>query len=75
MGCSLSQDEADDCVDGLQPVCDLVDDPVNEPAVSCDSNDADLVAIANASGADAFVSGDRDLLVLPSPPLPSPSKC
>ena len=61
----LSQDEADEYVEGLQLVCELVD-PVNPPAVSRDPNDDYLVAIASASGADAIVSGDQDLLVLSS---------
>ena len=68
----LSQDEADEYVDGLQLVCELVADPVNPPAVSRDPNDDYLVAIASASDADALVSGDQDLLVLPSPRVLTP---
>ena len=68
----LSQDEADEYVDGLQLVCELVDDSINPPAVSRDPNDDYLVAIASASGADALVSGDQDLLVLSSPRVLTP---
>lgn len=68
----LSQDEADEYADGLQLVCELIDDPSAPPAVTRDPNDDYLVAIANAADADALISGDQDLLVLPSPRVLTP---
>lgn len=62
----LSADEADEYVDGLRVVCELVDDPPDPPAVARDPKDDYLVALANTARADALVSGDHDLLVLSS---------
>ncbi len=68
----LTQDEADEYVDGLHVVSELIDDPPDPPAVSRDAKDDYLVALANASGAAALVSGDQDLLVLPSSRVMTP---
>ena len=68
----LSTDEADEYVDGLRVVCELIDDPPDPPSVTRDPNDDYLVAVANAAGVDALASGDQDLLVLASPRVLTP---
>ena len=40
----------------------IVDDPIEQPAVTRDRTDAYLVALARSEHVDAIVSGDRDLI-------------
>lgn len=47
-----------------------IDDPEDIPAVSPDSDDDYLLALAIAGDADVIVSGDRHLLELKDPPVP-----
>jgi uncharacterized protein len=51
-----------------------IDDPPDPPAVSPDSGDDYLIALARAARADAIVSGDSHLtqLVDPTPPVLTP---
>lgn len=44
-------------------------DPGHAGIAIRDANDAYLVALADAAGADAIVTGDRDLLEMPAPPV------
>ncbi len=46
------------------------DDPPDPPAVSPDSGDDYLIALARAADADALISGDTDLTELDLPDLP-----
>lgn len=68
----LSADEADEYVDGLRVVCELVDDRPDPPAVARDPKDDYLVALTNTARADTLVSVDHDLLVLSSPRVLTP---
>lgn len=54
----------------LVKVAELVEDPVDRPAVTRDPKDDYLVALAVAARADVLVSGDKDLTDLANPPLP-----
>jgi uncharacterized protein len=47
-----------------------IDDSLDPPAVSPDSDDDYLIALARAARADAIVSGDSDLTQLADPNLP-----
>lgn len=47
----------------------MVGDPIDPPAVTRDSKDDYLVALARAQRVDAIVSGDRDLLEAELPDL------
>lgn len=51
-----------------------LDDPPDPPAVSSDSTDDYLIALARAARADVIVSGDSDLTQLsdPTPPVLTP---
>jgi putative PIN family toxin of toxin-antitoxin system len=51
-----------------------IDDPPDPPAVSVDSSDDYLIALARAARADVIVSGDSHLtaLVDPTPPVLTP---
>ena len=53
-----------------------IEDPTDAPAVSPDTSDDYLIALARAAQADVIVSGDTHLtqLVDPSPPVVSPRK-
>lgn len=46
----------------VRGVAVVLPDPVSPPRVVRDPNDDYLVALARAAGADAIVTGDRDLL-------------
>jgi putative PIN family toxin of toxin-antitoxin system len=52
----------------------IVDDPVEQPAVTRDRKDDYLVALARTERADAIISGDRDLVDagLSDPPVWTP---
>lgn len=56
------QDRAAIFVNGVAALSTLYDDLPSPPALTRDSQDDYLVALANTSGADAIVSLDRDLL-------------
>ena len=64
------EDEVRAYVDALAREAVLVLDPEQVPAVTVDPGDDYLVALAVAVGADAIVSGDRDLTELANPPIP-----
>lgn len=54
-------DEAREYVEGLARIGISVADPAREGPITRDPDDDYLVALARTSGADALVSGDRDL--------------
>lgn len=58
-------DEADEYVQGLARLAITVGDPLGQDRITRDSDDDYLVRLARAAGADALVSGDRDLLDAP----------
>jgi uncharacterized protein len=58
----LSVGEAEEFVRGLTRLAITVNDPPAHGAITRDINDDYLVRLARAGGADALVSGDRDLL-------------
>jgi uncharacterized protein len=64
------EDEVRAYVDALAREGVLVLDPQHVPAVTVDPADDYLVALAAAAGADAIVSGDKDLTELADPPVP-----
>lgn len=66
----LSLDEAARFIADLASQTTHVNDaPEPHPAVCRDPRDDYLVALAVAAEADAIVTGDRDLLELPRPPI------
>jgi putative PIN family toxin of toxin-antitoxin system len=66
----LSLDEAVRFVtDLVSQTTHVADAPTPHPAVCRDPHDDYLVALAVATRADAIVTGDRDLLELPEPPI------
>jgi uncharacterized protein len=62
-----SPGEVHQLVAELSAVAIMADDPSDPPSVTRDPGDDYLVALAVAAGADALVSGDRDLTDLTSP--------
>ncbi len=58
--CTL--DEASEYVEGLARLAITVSDPPAERGMTRDPDDDYLVTLARVAGADALVSGDRDLL-------------
>lgn len=66
----LDRTEVDAYVAELRTGTVVVDDPAEPGRWSRDPDDDYLVGLALASGAEALVSGDRDLLHLIEPPLP-----
>jgi putative PIN family toxin of toxin-antitoxin system len=56
-----SPTEVDQLVAELSAVAIMAEDPSDPPSVTRDPGDDYLVALAVAAGADALVSGDRDL--------------
>jgi putative PIN family toxin of toxin-antitoxin system len=66
----LSLDEVSEYVEGLAVLAETVADPGSAPRVSRDPADDYLVALADAAGATAIVSGDADLLAINAPPIP-----
>lgn len=61
-------------VDRIRRHATVVDDPVEQPAVTRDRKDDYLVALARSERVEAIISGDRDLAdaVLTHPPVWSP---
>lgn len=57
----VTVDEASEYVGGLARIGISVADPPREGPIARDPDDDYLVALARTSGADALVSGDRDL--------------
>lgn len=57
----VTVEEASEYVGGLARIGISVADPPREGPITRDPNDDYLVALARISGADALVSGDRDL--------------
>lgn len=57
----VTADEASEYVAGLARIGIAVADPPREEPITRDPNDDYLVALARTSGAEALVSGDRDL--------------
>lgn len=57
----VTAEEASEYVRGLARIGISVADPPREGPITRDPNDDYLVALARTSGADALVSGDRDL--------------
>ncbi len=66
----LSLDEAARFIAGLASQMTHVNDaPEPHPTVCRDPRDDYLIALAVVSEADAIITGDRDLLELPDPPV------
>lgn len=63
----LALADVDDLVDQLGRRAISVEDPADVAAISRDSDDDYLIALALYTGADALVSGDRDLTDLGDP--------
>ena len=61
----LPAEQASATVDGLTALSVLLDDPTDPPRVLRDPNDDYLLALAIAAGAEAIVTGDKDLLEHP----------
>jgi len=57
----VTAEEASEYVEGLARIGISVADPPRKGLITRDPNDDYLVALARTSGADALVSGDRDL--------------
>jgi putative PIN family toxin of toxin-antitoxin system len=58
----VGADGIDDLVAGIAEAATVLDDPADPPPVLRDPEDDYLVALARESGAEAIVTGDRDLL-------------
>ena len=58
----LPAEQASATVDGLTALSVLLSDPTDPPRVLRDPNDDYLLALATAAGAEAIVTGDKDLL-------------
>jgi putative PIN family toxin of toxin-antitoxin system len=58
----LDQGEAEKAVSALQRVAVMRDDPVDPEPVLRDPNDDYLLALAQASEAEAIITGDNDML-------------
>jgi predicted nucleic acid-binding protein len=58
----LSADEADRAVAALMRVVLMAEDPIEPEALLRDPSDDYLIALAKAAGAEAIVTGDKDLL-------------
>lgn len=72
----VESDEIDAYLDVLRSITTPQPDPVGVDGIECrDPDDAYLIALARQSGADAVVSGDRDLTELddPQPPVLTPA--
>lgn len=65
----ISLSEAARYVEDLAEVGQACEDPGHVQPARRDPNDDYLVAFAQAEAADALVSGDRDLLDIPDPPI------
>lgn len=72
----LSTATAAGFIGGLAQDAVILDDPPAAPGLSPDPDDAYLIALARAAGADHLVSGDRHLLDLadPDPPVLTPRR-
>jgi len=57
----ITAEEASEYVEGLARIGISVADPHRERPITRDPDDDYLVALARTSGADALISGDRDL--------------
>jgi putative PIN family toxin of toxin-antitoxin system len=62
--------EVRELIADLAAVAIVIPDPPDPAAVTRDPNDDYLVALAVAAGADALISGDRDLTDLADQPVP-----
>ena len=58
----IDEDEARKSVARIERIVAMVDDPVEVEAILRDPEDDYLVALAREAGAEAIVSGDKDLL-------------
>jgi putative PIN family toxin of toxin-antitoxin system len=58
----IGESGVDDMVAGIAEAGTAIDDPLNIDATLRDPDDNYLVALARDAGAEAIVSGDRDLL-------------
>lgn len=58
----LGDQDVDDLVAGIAEAATVVEDPVDPPPVLRDAEDDFLVALARQAGAEAIVTGDKDLL-------------
>lgn len=63
----IELDEVTEYVEGVATISETVTDAEQPPSVSRDPDDDYLVALAQAAGAAAIVSGDADLLALEVP--------
>lgn len=58
----LGDQDVDDLVAGIAEAGTVVEDPIDPPAILRDPEDDFLVALATQVGAEAIVTGDKDLL-------------
>ncbi len=58
----IEEQEIAEAISIIRDAGTMLDDPVDPPAVLRDPEDDYLVALARKSGAEAIVTGDRDLL-------------
>lgn len=65
-----------DIVTGITEAATLLEDPVDPPAILRDAEDDFLVALAKQGGAEAIITGDKDLLDHPKlePPAIDPRR-
>lgn len=71
----VEADEIDEYLDVLRAITTLTPDPTSVDGIECrDPADAYLIALARETGANALVSGDRDLTEFddPRPPVLTP---
>lgn len=74
----LADETVDDLVAGITEAATVVDDPIDPPAILRDAEDDFLVALAKQVGAEAIVTGDKDLLDHPGlepPAIDARSAC
>lgn len=68
----FAQRDAEALVERLWLVAEIVSDPQPGPSYSRDPDDDYLIAVARGAHADAVVSGDHDLLILPDHEVVTP---
>jgi uncharacterized protein len=68
----LSVDEAIRYVEGVSRLSTMADDPIRPTSKSRDPDDDYLLALAESSGAELLVSGDKDLTELDLPSVVTP---
>ena len=65
----VSRKDLDDFIDSLMGVAELIPPPYSDRPFVRDSDDVDILAAAIKGRADVLVTGDKDLLDVPNPPI------